>query len=316
MGIRVLKTALAAVLAIYIAEWFSLSSPLSAGLLAVLGVDVTRRRTIQNAIQRFASSVLGLFFAAFIFLIFGFHIWVIALFILITYPVLSRIKLKDGIITSSVIVFHVFSEGQITTEIMMNEVLLLFIGLGSGTFINMVYMPGTEEKLEKTRQRVEVLFSDIFTYFAHHLRETTTIWDGKELLEATEQVKEGMLLASRSSENNLFRTDHYWFVYFHMRQQQLESIHRMVDLIAHIYQTLPHGSLVADIFDELSSDVKIKYYTGRIMDMLERLEQQFKRMDLPGSRDEFEVRSSILQLVIELKNYMSIAKKQKQKAPD
>lgn len=316
MGIRVIKTAIAAVMAIYIADWLSLSSPLSAGLLAVLGVDVTRKRTIRNAFQRYASSILGLLFAALIFIIFGFQIWVIALFILISYPVLARIKLKDGIITSSVIVFHVFSEGQISLDILINEVLLLTVGLGAGTLINLIYMPGSEEKLEKSRARLEQLFSDIFTYFAKHLRETNTVWDGRELLEATDQITVGLMLAKRSSENSLFRSDHYWYVYFLMRQQQLESIHRMVDIIARVYTILPHGHLVAEMFEELSEDVKTKYYTGKVADMLEQVEQQFKQTNLPVSRSEFEVRSSIMQLALELKNYMSIAKSQKQKSPD
>lgn len=316
MGIRVIKTAIAAVMAIYIADWLSITSPLSAGLLAVLGVDVTRKRTIRNAFQRYASSILGLLFAALIFKIFGFYIWVIALFILITYPVLSRMKLKDGIITSSVIVFHVFSAGQISIDILINEVLLLSIGLGAGTLINLIYMPGSEERLEKTREHVEILFSDIFSYFAKHLRETNTIWDGHELLEATDQIREGLLLAHRSSENSLFRADDNWFVYFVMRQQQLESIHRMVDIIAHVYTILPHGHLVAELFEELSMNVKTKYYTGKVSDMLVQVEQEFKQTNLPVSRSEFEVRSSIMQLAIELKNYMSIAKSQKQKAPE
>lgn len=316
MGIRVIKTAIAAVMAIYIADWLSLTSPLSAGLLAVLGVDVTRKRTIRNAFQRYASTIVGLLFAALIFQVFGFHIWVIALFILFTYPVLSRLKLRDGIITSSVIVFHVFSEGQISLDILTNEVLLLSIGLGAGTLTNLIYMPGSEEKLGKIRERVEILFSDIFTHFAKHLRETNTIWDGNELLEATDQIKEGLLLSKRSSENSLFRADHNWYVYYLMRQQQLESIHRMVDIIAHVYTILPHGHLVAEMFEELSKDVKAKYYTGKVSDMLERVEQEFKQTNLPVSRSEFEVRSSIMQLAIELKNYMSIAKSQKQKAPN
>ncbi|MEX1029183.1 MAG: aromatic acid exporter family protein [Paenibacillaceae bacterium] len=315
MGIRVIKTAIAAVMAIYLADWLSLTSPLSAGLLAVLGVDVTRKRTLRNAFQRYASSILGLLFAALIFQVFGFHIWVIAIFILITYPVLSRIKLKDGIITSSVIVFHVFSEGEITLDILTNEVLLLSIGLGAGTLINLIYMPGSEHKLEKTRERVENLFSEIFTYFAKHLRETNTVWDGHELLEATEQINEGVRIANHSTENSIFRTEHRWIVYFLMRQQQLASIHRMVDTLAHIYTIMPHGHLVAEMFEELSKDVKAKYYSGRVLEMLLQVEQEFKKMSLPASRDEFEVRSSIMQLAIELKNYLSIAKSQKQKAP-
>lgn len=316
MGIRVIKTAIAAVTAIYIADWLSLSSPLSAGLLAVLGVEVTRKRTLRYAFQRYASSILGLLLAALIFILFGFEIWVIALFILITYPILAYMKLKDGIITSSVIVFHVFSEAQLSIDILFNEVLLLSIGLGAGALINLIYMPGSEEKLEECRARLEQLFSDIFIYFAKHLRETNTVWDGHELLEAADQISVGLMLSERSSENRLFRSNHYWYVYFLMRQQQLESIHRMVDIIAQVYTILPHGHLVAEMFEELSTDVKTKYYTGKVADMLEQVEQHFKQTNLPVSRSEFEVRSSIMQLALELKNYMSIAKGQKQKAPD
>jgi uncharacterized membrane protein YgaE (UPF0421/DUF939 family) len=315
MGIRVVKTAIAAMMAIYLAEWLSLSSPLSAGLLAILGVDVTRKRTLSNAFQRYASSILGLLFAALIFQFFGFHLWVIAIFILVTFPVLSRIKLKDGVITSTVIVLHVFTEGRITLHILTNEVLLLTVGLGAGALINLVYMPGSEHKLEKARERIEGLFSAIFTNFDKHLKDANTIWDGHELLEATDVIKTGIDTAKRSTENSIFRAEDRWLVYFLMRQQQLESIHRMVDIIANIYTIMPHGHMVAQLFEELSHDVKSKYYTGKVSDMLIVVEEEFKQTSLPTSRIEFEVRSSIMQLAIELKNYMSIAKSQKQKAP-
>ncbi|MOA47331.1 hypothetical protein D3C78_1699570 [compost metagenome] len=45
--------------------------------------------------------------------------------------------------------------------------------------------------------------------------------------------------------------------------------------------------------------------------MLHELEQEFKMMELPSSREEFELRSAILQLCRELANYLYIAKKAK-----
>jgi uncharacterized membrane protein YgaE (UPF0421/DUF939 family) len=315
MGIRVIKTAIAVVIAIYTAGWLSLSSPLSAGLLAVLGVEVTRKRTLRNAFQRFGSSVLGLLFAAAIFHFLGFHIWVIAIFILIAYPILARVNLKDGIVTSSVIVFHVFGEGEISTQILWNEILLLFIGLGSGTLINLLYMPGSEDRLVTMKNKLEQLLSDIFIYIAKHLRDNQVLWDGQELLDAEQTVQEALNTASRSAENQLFRFDHYWFIYFHMRKQQLDTIHRMVDIVAQIYKNLPHGEMVAELFEELSRDVKTEYYTGNVTTRLQAVEEKFKDMDLPQTRSEFEVRASILQLALELKHYMSIAQKEKKKAP-
>ncbi|MNJ52394.1 hypothetical protein D3C77_477260 [compost metagenome] len=45
--------------------------------------------------------------------------------------------------------------------------------------------------------------------------------------------------------------------------------------------------------------------------MLTEWEQEFKKMELPATREEFEVRSAVLQLCRELAMYLSIAKKDK-----
>ena len=69
--------------------------------------------------------------------------------------------------------------------------------------------------------------------------------------------------------------------------------------------------MVAELFDQLSRDVMAEEYTGRTEHLLEELEQEFQKMDLPVSREEFEVRSAILQLCRELALYLKIAKRHK-----
>ncbi|MNZ51092.1 hypothetical protein D3C78_688970 [compost metagenome] len=68
---------------------------------------------------------------------------------------------------------------------------------------------------------------------------------------------------------------------------------------------------MAMLFDRLSQDVISEEYTGQTEVMLHKLEEDFKRMELPSSREEFELRSAILQLCRELANYLYIAKKDK-----
>src|SRR5690606_19255228 len=106
MGIRVIKTAVAAIIAIYVGGYFQLEYALSAGILAILGVEVTRMKGITTVITRFVASVLGLVFASIIFVCLGFHYWTVAVFIITSFPVMARFQLKDGIVTSCVIVFH------------------------------------------------------------------------------------------------------------------------------------------------------------------------------------------------------------------
>lgn len=313
MGIRVIKTAVAAVVAVYLALLLSLQFPMSAGLLAILGVESTIRKGISTSLIRMAASVLGLLLAAVMMKLFGFHLWVIAAYILLIIPVLNRSRLTDGLATCSVTVFHVFSLGYADMEILLNEMQLLLTGLGSATLINMAYMPKAERLLLEKRTHTEALFSSIFREIATHLRNHDYVWDGRELLEARETIQEGAELARKAAENRLFLEDLYWNAYFHMRDQQLDVVEQMIDLVAQVYETLPPGRLTAELFEILSGDVKEETYTGNSERLLQELESQYKKMPLPVTRSEFEVRSALFQLCQSLHLYLNIAKKEKKR---
>ncbi|MFE5317315.1 aromatic acid exporter family protein [Paenibacillus sp. NPDC056579] len=312
MGIRVIKTAVAVWASITLAGLLGIPSPLSAGLLAILGIDVTKKKGLRTSIQRIAASMISLVLSAFLFGLLGFRIEVISLCILILYPVLTRLKLKEGVVTSSVVMFHVYTAHELSAAQLLNEVSLLLVGLGTATVINIIYMPRADKKLMELKGKLEACFSQIFVQISRHLKEPDYIWSGSELLEGQELIRCGLQEAERSKENALFlQDDPLWTVYFLMRKQQMESIDRMIQLVAQVYQTLPHGELLASVFEGLSEDVKVDYYTGRAEKALESLEVGFRQMPLPDSREEFEVRSALLQLMMELKAYLAVAKRRK-----
>lgn len=315
MGIRVIKTAIACVVAIYIARWIGVNNPLSAGLLAILGVDVTLRRSLLSVSARFLASVLGLLFASLIFWLAGFTPIALGVFILVTYPVLGKVKLKDGIITGSVVVFHIFTAEDISLHAILNEITLLLIGLGTAVVVNALYMPRFEKEMLMIKDRVEAAFSAIFAEFSASLRDSRHEWSGGELIIAGNLLEKGNHLAEKTDENSLFGRVDEWPVYFAMRAQQLDSIQRMLGLVSQVYQTIPQGEIVADVFGQLSGDVKNEFYTGIAEEKLLAMERQFKQMPLPATRDEFEVRSSLLQLCIEVKQFLDIAKKEKKRRP-
>lgn len=317
MGFRVLKTAVAVIIAMYLAYILGVHTPGAAGLLAILGIEVTKKKGIRSAFHRIAASILALLIGSALFNVLGFHIWVVSLFILIVFPVLVRLRITEGAVTGAVVMLHLFAFESADWASVLNELILLVIGLGSATVINIAYMPKADAGLIAHKQQVESLFSDIFVNIAKHLRDNTVIWDGKELLEVSEQIESGASLAKRSMENTLlFGWDPYWRVYFYMRGEQLDSIHRMIDLVAQVYQTLPQGEWVAAIFEDISQSVKEDYYTGEAEKELQELNARYKEMPLPESREEFEVRSAILQLNRELVHYLAIAKKQKKHRPE
>lgn len=314
MGIRVIKTAIAALAAINLAAYIGLEPPLSAGLLAILAVEVTRKRGLAVASARFVAAVIGLLFASGLFLLFGFHIWVISLFVLLAFPVLARIQLKDGIITSSVIVFHVFERGEVTLSLIGNEVLLLVVGLGSATILNMLYMPSEEKGLTKAKAEVDELFSAIFNEMAATLRNPLHAWSGEQLLGAEAAITQGTDLANRYRDNRLLWHEAYWRTYFEMRSMQLDSILRMMADLALVYEKLPQAEMLAELFERLGVEVKSEVYLGNVERSLSEVEAKFRTMPLPATREEFEIRASLLQLCHELGRYLSISRRLKKQA--
>lgn len=313
MGIRVIKTAIATIIAIYLASYFDLQPALSAGILAILGVEVTRKQGLTKTAARFIASVLGLGLASLIFVTLGFYYWTVAIFILISFPILSRFNLKEGIVTSCVIVFHLYTFGEVTFALIWNEIGLLLVGLGSATIINMLYMPKDDESIQKLRVEIDEQYCVIFDKMAITLRDHTYLWSGEELLKADAAIKKGSVLSIRSKENNFWNFEAYWSTYFEMRRQQLDSIDQMMEKVALINGHLKHSDLIADLLEQLGQDTRSKIYVGEVKDKLQQLGEQFRNMPLPHTREEFEIRASLLMLMHEMNRYLDIAKRLKQK---
>lgn len=311
MGFRVIKTAAATLLSVLVASAVGIPNAQSAGLLAILGVEVTLKRSFRTITARFLASLVGLFFGCILFWLLGFHYWVLGLYVLVGFPMIVKSGYKEGIVTSSVIVFRVFGQAELSLHVLLQQIELLAIGLGSAGLVNLVYMPQTGGVIYGIRKEVDRYFSVIFTQMARTLRDPAYIWDGKELIDADNAVQRGLTAATREMENHVIHPDEAWNVYFYMRKEQLESIQSMVQLLSQVYRHLPHGEMVAELFDQLSGDVLAEEYTGRTEHLLDELTREFEEMELPETREEFEVRSAILQLCRELALYLKIAKRHK-----
>ncbi|CAM3864759.1 aromatic acid exporter family protein [Cohnella lubricantis] len=319
MGYRVIKTAVATLAAIYAATLLQLDNPLSAGILAIMGVDTTRWRGLRTVFARFGASVVGLGVASMLFYFFGFHIWVLSVYILLAFPVVARFGFSAGVVTGAVVVFHLFGSGDISWASIGNEIALLLIGLGIATLLNLAYMPKESKTLESLRSRTEESFSGVFAGMASYLRDPEIVWSGGEMLDAESAIERGVAVAKRAQENRFVQQNEPWLLYFHMRRQQLDSIELMMESVAIVSQRVPQALDIAALFERLSVDVRSEYYEGNTERELARLEQQFKRMELPSTREEFETRAALFSLCRELRRFLSIAmreKKQRSSSPN
>jgi uncharacterized membrane protein YgaE (UPF0421/DUF939 family) len=63
-------------------------------------------------------------------------------------PLTVRFKVSEGIVTSSVIILHLYTGKNLTLGIVFNEISLIVIGIGVALLINL-YMPSLGAKLKQ-----------------------------------------------------------------------------------------------------------------------------------------------------------------------
>ncbi len=305
IGYRTLKTAVGATIAISIAKLIGLDSFASAGILTILCIKVTRKKSLKSSWERFIACVVGIIFSFVFFEGIGYHPLTIGLLLLLFIPTAVALKAKDGIVTSTVIILHIFSAGNVTLDLIVNELGLIIIGIGVALLVNL-YMPSVDKQLRAYRQEIETMFGNILNEMVHYLRTGESIWDGREITAIGDLLKKAKRIANRDVENNLTRDETLYYTYFEMREKQFDILQRMLPTITSITQSVEQREMVADFIMEVSQSIHPGNTAFVFLQKLEAMRKEFREMPLPETREEFETRAALLQFIKEMEEYLII----------
>ncbi|MCF6137808.1 aromatic acid exporter family protein [Pseudalkalibacillus berkeleyi] len=303
IGYRTIKTAIAAPIAILIAQAFQLEFYVSAGILAILCIKVTKKKSVVSSWERFAACLIGIVFAFVFFEGISYHPLVLGLLLIIFIPTMVALKLKEGVITSSVIVLHFLVLKDFSFAIVMNELGIIVIGIGMALIMNL-YMPSMETELRALQRDLESKFQKILREFAWFLREGESLWDGAEIVEVDHLIQKAKSMAFKDIENHLTRHEDQYYNYFKMREKQYEILGRVMPIITSIDRTYAQNFRIADFMDDLAEAVHPGNTAQKYLDELEQMRQAFKHMDLPKDRSEFETRSALHYFLTEMEQYL------------
>ena len=305
IGYRTIKTAVGTAVSILIAQQLGLHNFASAGILTILCVQVTKRRSLRTAWDRFLACVLAMAFSAVFFEGIAYHSIVIGLMLLFFIPTIVMLKAKDGVVTSSVIILHIYMAHHISWSIFLNELGVITVGIGVALLINL-YMPSVDKKLKDFQVQIEENLKIIFCEMVRYLRTGESSWDGKEITESAELLDEAKMLAFRDFENRIRRDENLYFEYFKIREKQFEILERVLPIVTSLSSTVKQGNMVADFLEELSENIHPGNTAYIYIDKLKGMKKEFEEMELPKTRQEFEVRAALLQLVNEMNEYLII----------
>lgn len=236
----------------------------------------------------------------------------ISVLLLTFIPTAVMFKIQEGIVTSSVIVMHLYSLKQITWLIVGNEIAILTIGISVALLVNM-YMPSSENKLREYQDIIESNFKTILFEMVVYLRNRESSWSGAELIETENMLNEARDLSFKKLENAFMREDDYYYRYFNMRMQQFEILERMIPLAASLSWTYEQADMIADVVENISNAISPQS-TGVIsLRQLQEMRELFREMPLPVTREEFEIRAKLVQLVYEMEQYLLIKSRFKER---
>lgn len=305
IGTRTLKTAVAAGIAMLISETIHLDYFVFAAIIAILSIQETRKKSIRASYERVMASLLAIGMGAAMFTLLGYSPVTLTLYFVIFIPLVQQVKLQDGLITSVVILTHLYTEAQFTLELFINELLLIAIGVGVGLVVNM-YMPTLDREIERIKENIDrslaVLFYDVAACVETGVYNNHSMM----LIKTRDYLKEGKDLALRRMGNSIGkRNEDMDYLYFRMRERQYDILKRVADNAREITMVVNEAKPVATFLRRVGDHVNEQADASVFLQELEEMIEHYrKNVPLPTTREEFEVRSSLLNILSDVKSYL------------
>lgn len=306
IGFRTVKTALAVVFSIYLAHFLQLDTYTFAGVIAILTLQATRKASLTAAGKLSLAAGITLLIGSGLFYLLDFRIYVVGLILLLVIPLLVKTGAERGIVLSSVVSLHLFAAEEISSAVIWNEVLILFSGMGVSLLVNMAYMPSRKKRVQEIREKLAGECASLFTQLANHLENEGYIWDGREILSISELIEQGKAEALLNAENAMTRDEINDYQYFEEKEKQFETIKRMLALVSHVQKVVVQGEMLAVMLRKLAEKLGRGKHAelGEMRDEIRVLRREYEAMPLPTTRDEFEIRAALLQILNELESYL------------
>ncbi len=306
IGLRTIKTVIAATLGIIIANYIGLKFPATAGIIAILSVTNTKTSSFKVGFGRIIALFIAIGIAFVCYQLLGYNPIAFGCFLLVYIPIAARFNMSEAIPVNSVLITHFLNEGQMTMELVINAISLLFIGVGLALLANL-YMPNEEQEIQLKKESVDSMIKEMLKMMTEVFEKPSLVSDLENLLFVIQKtVDEGELYAKKHQDNRLLIKDYYDISYFQMRRMQLNVLTDMVELIKEIeveedmsYEVEKLLYEIQDSYSELNDGVQLK-------EKVQNVYQYYETKALPKTREEFENRAKLYQLLTEIQTFIDI----------
>ncbi|AXI68239.1 aromatic acid exporter family protein [Streptococcus suis] len=305
LSLRTIKLIFATVLAIYLATALGLSYATAAGIIAILSVLDTRKSSFKMARNRLFSTLLALTIAVLTFALFGFGIWTLGIYLTLYVPLAYRFNWEAGIAPSTVLVTHLLLEQDISLIFLGNELALFLIGAGLALLFNL-YMPSQEKKIEAYHDQVEDLLKQILLRFEAFLLNGDGRNEAELITQLDKTLEEALKVVYLDRHNQLFQQTNYQVHYFEMRAAQNKILRTMAGNINKCLLEGRENVILSSLFERAAQQLSRENSAKELLLDIELFHATFRERPLPQTREEFETRATLFQLLHDMEAFIRL----------
>ena len=301
-----IKMSLSALITTLIANALSLDNAITAGILAVLSMQLTRTDSFLMAFKRYTDTLLALALGTFMFYFLGYELWVFFIYTPIFIGLSFALKVNEGIVPALVLASHLLGGGQFSTEILFNALAIITIAILVALTLNIIYPLNTMKVLKISNDEIdELLRTDIY-HIGKALKNRSEFDHAKHKHNQHKSRLEAIIKeAELSGKDILFDKDRRYIAYLKTRSSQMRRISRIIKLMDKIESDHPHAKEIGHYLENLSSDIGHVDKATSQKEALNELLTYYRNQALPTTRNAFEVRAILFQILFEIESFLN-----------
>ena len=300
------KMATSATIALIIGNALGLQYATVGAVIAILSIQDTRKKALIISYKRIIACSIGILLSVILYSVLGNKALIFGLFLIILIPLTSRLKVQEGMVPSVVLSTHFLVANNITITLIYNEVLLMIIGIGVAAIAN-IFMPSLEDKFKEDKKWIEEHYRIIINKMSKSLITHTVDIDEQKLINEVEQrLYESKETAYKIVNNQFFKSSSYYTDYINMRINQFDIIKRMRLHFQRFNIPVEQMNVMADFTLCVSENISEMNDCKSLLIDLDIIRSEFKKMELPKTREEFESRAQLLQFLNDMEEFLLI----------
>ena len=306
-----LKIGIGASAAYFVAEALGLDFASSAGIITLLTLQTTKWETFRLSIRRLLTFffTFGLCWTLYYVLHTSWIDYGIYLFFLVF--LCEFLGWRSAISVNAVIATHFLSTHNFTMEFMMNELLLVVIGIAIAIVLNLFHINSAHEiGIIKSMRHVEHQMKQILIELSGYLKHKSMgqhVWD--DIVKLEDELGKFLDMAHEYQNNTFVSHPEYYINYFRMRREQCGALHNLHKEMRRISNLPKQAEIVSDYILNMCQHVTEMNDPQKQIAQLEEVTDNMKNQPLPETTEEFESRALLYHVLMELEDFLLYKKR-------